>query len=140
MPVTLSGNTHSQPEHPQRTEPTELSGTELRLNREARSPWTCMRKKGQCLSSIHTSMVRSAGPSPHMNTATIVAVSFIFMFFSPATLLLWNADALVKSQLRLYNSQICGVMDFSVLTCTTDVMLLLKCLPKDRKYQTCPWV
>ncbi|KAJ4943409.1 hypothetical protein JOQ06_005911 [Pogonophryne albipinna] len=58
MPVTLSGNARSQPEHPQSTEPTELSGTELGLNREARSPWTCMRKKGQCLSSIDTSMLQ----------------------------------------------------------------------------------
>ncbi|KAI9517470.1 hypothetical protein NQZ68_004687 [Dissostichus eleginoides] len=63
MPVTLSGNARSQPEHPQSTEPTELSGTELGLNREARSPWTCMRKKGQCLSSIDTSMVRRVGPN-----------------------------------------------------------------------------
>lgn len=34
-----------------------------------------MRKKGQCLSSINTSLLRSVGPSPDMNTATIVDVS-----------------------------------------------------------------
>lgn len=124
MPVTLSGNTHSQPEHPQSTEPTKLSGTELGLNREARSPWTCMRKKGQCLSSIHTSVVRSVGPSPNMNTATIVAVCFVFLFFSTATLLMWNADALIKSQLKQFYNQICRVIYFSVQISTTDILLL----------------
>lgn len=47
------------------------------------------------------------------------------MFFSPATRLLWNAGALIRSQLLLYYNQICKVVDFSVLTGTTDVMIVI---------------
>lgn len=83
-------------------------------------------------------MVRSVGPSPDMNTATIVAVSFILLFFSPATLLLWNADALIKSQLQLYYHQICKVMDFSVLTCTTDIVSLPRVFAKRQEKSNLP--
>lgn len=65
MPVTLLGDACSQPEHPQSSEPTELSGTELRLNREARSPWT---RTSICHLSTHPSVE----PSP-ANTAIIVS-------------------------------------------------------------------
>ncbi len=135
MPVTLSGNTHSQSEHRQSTEPTELRGTELGLNREARSPWTCMRKRGQCLSSTHTSMVRRVGPSPDMNTATIVTVSIIFFFFLTS-----NESAVecwCSHQISLYLNQTCKVMAFSPLICISDYWCYHKCLLKERKNKTC---
>lgn len=96
-----------------------------------------MRKKGQCLSSTHTSMVRSVGPSPNMNTATIVAVSFVFLVFSPPTLLLWNADALIKSQNCFI---IKSVRWWTFLFIPAPLMLCCyhKCLPKDRKKSNLP--
>ena len=49
------------------------------------------------VSVIYPHVYGSVGPGPNMDTATIVDVSFVFMFFL-ATLLLWNAAALIKSQ------------------------------------------
>lgn len=80
MPVTLSGNTHSQPEHPPSTEPTELSGTGLgRTGRPGLHG--AVREKARVCHPRHTSLVKSVRPSPDRNTATIVALSFVFLFF-----------------------------------------------------------
>lgn len=132
MPVTLSGNACSQPEHPQSAEPTELSRTERGLNRDARSPWTCMEKKGQVCYLSTDPWLEVWGPAPGMNAATTVAANFIFslffMFFLSVTLVLWNADAhekyrqVYKNKIQLPNVQGRGF--------TADVAL---CLPRRRK-------
>lgn len=74
-----------------------------------------------------------------MKPAIIVAVSFIFLFFSPVTLVLWNAGMHLLRVLYVYTVQICKVMDFSVLTCTTDVLLLPQEFAKKQENQTDPW-
>lgn len=132
MPVTLSGNARSQLEHPQSAEPTELSRSERGLNRDARSPWTCMEEKGPGLLFIHRSVVRSVGgPAPGMNSATTVAANFIFsssfFFYSSVTLVLWNADAHEKYRQAYKKIQLPNVQGSGF---TADVA---PCLPRTRR-------
>lgn len=148
MPVTLSGNTHSQPEHPPSTEPTELSGTGLgRTGRPGLHG--AVREKARVCHPRHTSLVKSVRPSPDRNTATIVALSFVFLFFLSNTS---ATECKFPHQFSVRNKQLYGncsrtswVQYFSdlwgdglfVVTWSTDVILLLQ-VPEEKKNQTSP--
>lgn len=92
-------------------------------------------------SVIYTSIVRMYGAKSRYEHCHHCSCEFILMFFSPATRLLWNAGVLIRSQLLLYYNQICKVVDFSVLTGTTDVMIVITsvCQKKRGGKKIYPW-